>query len=88
MPHLYTGIVAYHWQFFPDVLVRSTRPAPDLHTDEFIELIRTMQRVGRVCERAHKADKLIIAYLAPPHLSSLSSFFPQLMSDGRDLSDG
>ena len=57
--------------------MHSTRPATDLHTDELMELIRTMQRVVRVCERAHnlKADELIIATLAPPRLFVFVSFF-------------
>jgi bis(5'-adenosyl)-triphosphatase len=53
-----------HHFFFPDVLVCSTRPVPritDLHTDELAELMHTVQRVGRVVERAYNADGLTIA---------------------------
>ena len=36
------------------------RPIPrtDMHTDELAELMRAIQRVGRVVERAYKADGL------------------------------
>jgi bis(5'-adenosyl)-triphosphatase len=47
-----------------DVLVCSTRPVPrlaDLRADELAELMRTVQRVGRVVERAYDADGLTIA---------------------------
>jgi bis(5'-adenosyl)-triphosphatase len=46
------------------VLVCSTRPVPritDLRKDELSELMGTVQRVGRVVERAYKADGLTIA---------------------------
>ena len=47
-----------------DVLVCPTRPAPrltDLRADELAELMCAVQRVGRVVERAYKADGLTIA---------------------------
>jgi len=46
------------------VLVCSTRPVPrlaDLRTDELAELMHAVQRIGRVVERAYKADGLTIA---------------------------
>ncbi|KAI0003842.1 HIT-like protein [Russula compacta] len=46
------------------VLVCSTRPVPrlaDLRADELAELMRTVQHVGRVVERAYKADGLTVA---------------------------
>jgi bis(5'-adenosyl)-triphosphatase len=46
------------------VLVCSTRPVPrlaDLRTDELAELMSAVQRVGRVVERAYKADGLTFA---------------------------
>ena len=43
----------------------------DLHMDELAELMRAIQRVGRVGERAYKADGLTIACQVP---SSSSSF--------------
>ena len=43
----------------------------DLHMDELAELMRAIQRVGRVVERAYKADGLTIACQVP---SSSSSF--------------
>ncbi|KAH8992426.1 HIT-like protein [Lactarius akahatsu] len=46
------------------VLVCSTRPVPrltDLRTDELAELMRAVQRVGRVVERAYDADGLTVA---------------------------
>ena len=42
----------------------------DLHMDELAELMRAIQRVGRVVERAYKADGLTIACQVP----SSSSF--------------
>jgi len=60
------------------VLVCSTRPVPrltDLRADELTEVMHTVQRVGRVVERAYKADGLTVAcqvmiilfiYLHPP----------------------
>ena len=50
--------------YLPDVLVCSTRPVPrltDLRADELTELMHAVQRVGRVVERAYKADGLTIA---------------------------
>jgi hypothetical protein len=61
--------------YLPDVLVCSTRPAPrltDLRTDELAELMRAIQRVGRVVERAYKADGLTIACQVPSSPSSSS----------------
>ena len=79
------------------MLVCPTRPVPritDLHTDELAELMRTVQRVGRVVERAYKADGLTIACQVrytqhpPYHIHIFPSFFSflyfPLMSDGRD----
>ena len=43
----------------------------DLHMDELAELMRAIERVGRVVERAYKADGLTIACQVP---SSSSSF--------------
>lgn len=41
-------------QFFPDVLLFPR--IMDLYTDELVELIRTIQRVGRVVVRIFKAQ--------------------------------
>ncbi|KAI9429850.1 HIT-like protein [Lactarius indigo] len=46
------------------VLVCSTRPVPritDLRPEELAELMRAVQRVGRVVERAYDADGLTVA---------------------------
>ena len=46
------------------MLVCSTRPVPrltDLRADELAEVMHAVQRVGRVVERAYKADGLTIA---------------------------
>jgi bis(5'-adenosyl)-triphosphatase len=66
--------------FFLDVLVCPTRPIPritDLNTDELAELMRTVQRVGRVVERAYNADGLTIA-------CQVRTYCTPRMSDGRD----
>jgi diadenosine tetraphosphate (Ap4A) HIT family hydrolase len=58
------------------VLVCSTRPVPrltDLRVDELSELMRAVQRVGRVVERVYKADGLTIAcQVSYKHFSHLS----------------
>jgi bis(5'-adenosyl)-triphosphatase len=78
--------------FLPDVLVCSTRPVPrltDLRADELAEVMHAVQRVGRVVERAYKADgftiacqvMIILIYTHPPIPHFFDTLHPPLMSD-------